>query len=139
MKRKTKILLISYASAAVVALAVALVACRAGAASYETRLDANYRHAFSEVLTAVQELDTSLKKSVYAATPAMECAVCTEIYSDAQTAEMASAVSWKTGTSATEPRRFSSSRVFSCVSSGERVTLWMPRSARKCAAAALVT
>ena len=55
MKRKTKILLISYASAAVVALAVALVACRAGAASYETRLDANYRHAFSEVLTAVQE------------------------------------------------------------------------------------
>lgn len=83
MKRKTKILLISYASAAVVALAVALVACRAGAASYETRLDANYRHAFSEVLTAVQELDTSLKKSAYAATPAMECAVCTEIYSDA--------------------------------------------------------
>lgn len=89
MKRKTKILLISYASAAVVALAVALVACRAGAVSYETRLDANYRHAFSEVLTAVQELDTSLKKSAYAATPAMECAVCTEIYSDAQTAEMA--------------------------------------------------
>lgn len=89
MKRKTKVLLISYASAAVIALAVALIACRAGAASYETRLDANYRHAFSEVLTAVQELDTSLKKSAYAATPAMECAVCTEIYSDAQTAEMA--------------------------------------------------
>ena len=89
MKRKTKILLISYASAAVIALAVALVACRAGAASYETQLDANYRHAFSEVLTAVHDLDTSLKKSAYAATPAMECAVCTEIYSDAQTAEMA--------------------------------------------------
>lgn len=89
MKRKTKILLISYAAAAFVSLAVALLACRAGAASYETRLDANYRHAFSEVLTAVQELDTSLQKSAYATTPAMECAVCTEIYSDAQTAEMA--------------------------------------------------
>lgn len=89
MKRKTKILLISYASAAYVSLAVALLACRAGAASYETRLDANYRHAFGEVLTAVQELDTSLQKSAYAATPAMECAVCAEIYSDAQTAEMA--------------------------------------------------
>lgn len=89
MKRKTKVLIISYVSALIVSLAVALLACRAGAGSYETRLDANYRHAFSEVLTAVQELDTSLKKSVYASTPAMECAVCTEIYSDAQTAEMA--------------------------------------------------
>ena len=52
-------------------------------------MDANYRHAYGEVLNAVQELDSSLQKSLYATTAAMECTVCTDIYSNAQTAEMA--------------------------------------------------
>lgn len=89
MKRKTKILLISYVSAVIVSLAVALLACRSGAGSYENRLDANYRYAFGEVLSAVRDLDSSLKKSAYASSPSMESAVCTEIYCDAQMAEMA--------------------------------------------------
>lgn len=89
MKRKTRILLISYGVAAFAALIVALAACRTGAARYERRLDANDRHAFAEVLSAVQALDTSLQKSAWVATPAMTGAVCTQIYSDAQTAQMA--------------------------------------------------
>lgn len=52
-------------------------------------MDANYRHAYGEVLNAVQELDAALQKSLYATTPAMACTVCTDIYSHAQTAQMA--------------------------------------------------
>ncbi len=89
MKRRTKIRWISYGAALLVILAAGLVACHVGAGGYVTRINANTSHAMGEVLSAVEELDTSLKKSAYATTPAMESAICTQIYSDAQTAEMA--------------------------------------------------
>jgi hypothetical protein len=76
-------------AALVAALAVGLIACRTDANRRQTAMDANYRHAYGEVLNAVQELDSSLQKSLYATTAAMECTVCTDIYSNAQTAEMA--------------------------------------------------
>ena len=89
MKKKTRVLIISYTAALVAALAVGLIACRTDANRRQTAMDANYRHAYGEVLNAVQELDSSLQKSLYATTAAMECTVCTDIYSNAQTAEMA--------------------------------------------------
>ena len=89
MKKKTRVLIISYTAALVAALAVGLIACRTDANRRQTAMDANYRHAYGEVLNAVQELDSSLQKSLYAPTAAMECTVCTDIYSAAQTAEMA--------------------------------------------------
>ena len=89
MKKKTRVLIISYTAALVAALAVGLIACRTDANRRQTAMDANYRHAYGEVLNAVQELDSSLQKSLYATTAAMECTVCTDIYSAAQTAEMA--------------------------------------------------
>lgn len=89
MKKKTRVLVISYTAALVAALAVGLIACRTDADRRQTAMDANYRHAYGEVLNAVQELDAALQKSLYATTPAMACTVCTDIYSHAQTAEMA--------------------------------------------------
>ena len=89
MKKKTRVLIISYTAALVAALAIGLIACRTDANRRQTAMDANYRHAYGEVLNAVQELDGSLQKSLYATTAAMECTVCTDIYSNAQTAEMA--------------------------------------------------
>lgn len=89
MKKKTRVLIISYTAALVAALVVGLIACRMDANRRQTAMDANYRHAYGEVLNAVQELDSSLQKSLYATTAAMECTVCTDIYSNAQTAEMA--------------------------------------------------
>lgn len=89
MKKKTRVLIISYTAALVAALAIGLIACRTDANRRRTAMDANYRHAYGEVLNAVQELDSSLQKSLYATTAAMECTVCTDIYSNAQTAEMA--------------------------------------------------
>ena len=89
MKKKTRVLVISYTAALVAALAIGLIACRTDADRRQTAMDANYRHAYGEVLNAVQELDAALQKSLYATTPAMACTVCTDIYSNAQTAEMA--------------------------------------------------
>ncbi|MFR6426070.1 MAG: hypothetical protein ACLUNO_11430 [Oscillospiraceae bacterium] len=68
---------------------IGLIACRTDADRRQTAMDANYRHAYGEVLNAVQELDAALQKSLYATTPAMACTVCTDIYSNAQTAQMA--------------------------------------------------
>lgn len=89
MKKKTRVLVISYTAALIAALAVGLIACRTDADRRQTAMDANYRHAYGEVLNAVQELDAALQKSLYATTPAMACTVCTDIYSHAQTAQMA--------------------------------------------------
>lgn len=89
MKKKTRVLIISYTAALIAALAVGLIACRTDADRRQTAMDANYRHAYGEVLNAVQELDAALQKSLCATTPAMACTVCTDIYSHAQTAQMA--------------------------------------------------
>lgn len=89
MKKKTRVLVISYTAALVAALAVGLIACRTDADRRQMAMDANYRHAYGEVLNAVQELDAALQKGLYATTPAMACTVCTDIYSHAQTAQMA--------------------------------------------------
>ena len=72
MKKKTRVLVISYTAALVAALAFGLIACRTDADRRQTAMDANYRHAYGEVLNAVQELDAALQKSLYATTPAME-------------------------------------------------------------------
>ena len=72
MKKKTRVLIISYTAALVAARAIGLIACRTDANRRQTAMDANYRHAYGEVLNAVQELNSSLQKSLYATTAAME-------------------------------------------------------------------
>ena len=52
MKKKTRVLVISYTAALVAALAVGLIACRTDADRRQTAMDANYRHAYGEVLHA---------------------------------------------------------------------------------------
>lgn len=55
----------------------------------ERYIAANYRHAFSELVSGVSDMDTALKKSVLVTTPALASSVCTEIFAKAQSAEMA--------------------------------------------------
>lgn len=92
MKRKNKILLISYGTALVLVLNLALWACHIGADGYRGRLDVHTSRAFSEAYQAVEHLDNSLKRLSFASDAPMENAVCTEIYSDAQRVETAFAV-----------------------------------------------
>lgn len=92
MKRKTKVLLISYGAALLLVFNAALWACHVGADGYRMRLDIHTNRAFSEAFHSVERLDISLKKLPFASGPAMENAVCTEICSDAQSVETALAI-----------------------------------------------
>lgn len=89
MKKKTAIIIISYLSCAVVALGVIAYSTWNRAKLYQNSTAMNYQHAFSELGTALSEIDTALQKSVYARGPAMESAVCAEIFGKAMTAQMA--------------------------------------------------
>lgn len=55
----------------------------------ERYISANYRHAFSELVTGISDMDTALQKSLLVTSPSMAGAVCTEVYGKAQTAQMA--------------------------------------------------
>lgn len=88
IKKRTAVLVISYLSAAVLALAVLGGISHERARRYELYAVNNCQHAFDELVTAVGELDAALQKSVYATSPEMMGAVCTEIFGKAMTAQM---------------------------------------------------
>ena len=87
-QKKAVVLTVSYLSAAVVALGVLAGVNYERAKVYERHVQANYQHAFGELVTAVSEMDTALQKSVYATSPSMISAVCTEVFGKAMTAQM---------------------------------------------------
>ena len=77
-----------YLSAAVVALGVLAGAQLERAQRWQRRAENQYQHAFDELVTAMGELDASLQKSLYATSPGMVNAVCTEVFGKAMTAQM---------------------------------------------------
>lgn len=89
MKKKTAILTISVLCAAIIALSVTAYAQYDRAADYEIYIEANYEHAFGELVTSMSAVDTALQKCLYATSPSMAGAICTEVFGKAQTAQMA--------------------------------------------------
>ena len=57
-------------------------------ADYDLFINNAYQHSFSELVTAVNEIDTALSKSVYATSPSMLNSVCTQIFGKAMSAQM---------------------------------------------------
>ena len=88
MKKKYAVISISFLSVAVIALGILAWSSHARAEKYELYMDNNSQHAFDELVTAVSEMDTALQKSLYATSPGMTCAVCTELFGKAMTAQM---------------------------------------------------
>lgn len=88
VKRKCYILTVSYLSAAVLVFGVLCSNYYQKAETYERYVSANYQHAFGELVTAVSEMDNALEKSLYATSPTMISAVCTEVFGKAMTAQM---------------------------------------------------
>ena len=88
VKKRTFILSVSFLAAAAIVLGVLAISAQKRAKSYETLVAANYQHAFSELVTAVGEMDTALQKSLYAVSPSMISAVCTEVFGKSMTAQM---------------------------------------------------
>ena len=87
-RKKRNVLLISYLSAAVVALGILAGVKHEQAKIYQRYVANDYQHAFDELVTAVSEMDAALQKSMYATSPSMISAVCTELFGKAMTAQM---------------------------------------------------
>lgn len=91
MNRKVKrrvTIVISYLSAAAAALGVLAGVYYAQARRYERAMNNSYQHAFDEFVTAVEEVDSALQKSLYAMSPGVSGALCTEVFGKAMTAQM---------------------------------------------------
>lgn len=56
---------------------------------YQQQQALSGQHAFAELATAVDELDTALQKGLYSTSVSTICSICTEIYAKTQMAQMA--------------------------------------------------
>lgn len=86
--KKKYVLVISFLSAALVVACVFAVNSGRRAERCSLYLSNNNAHAFSELVTALNEMDASLQKSLYVTSPALTGAVCTELFGKAMTAQM---------------------------------------------------
>lgn len=88
IRKKTFILLITYLTAAVIALGAYACVQSLKGANYRRTAEYGYEHAFEEVVLAVDELDTALKKASFAVGPEIGMRLCGDIYSSCLAAEM---------------------------------------------------
>ena len=86
-RRRTRLAFI-YLTAAVLALGVLAGTQYERAQRWQRQASNQYQHAFDELVTAMGEMDAALEKSLYATTPGMVNAVCTEVFGKAMTAQM---------------------------------------------------
>ncbi len=89
MTRKIRVLAVTYAIAGAVILGGIAAAQYARAERYNMQLSNNYRHAFTELVGGINEINSGLQKSLFATSPAMISAVCTEVYGKTVAAQMA--------------------------------------------------
>ena len=92
MRKKTTVRVITFLSAAVLVTGIFAVRSARKANSLELYARANTQHAFDELVTSVSELSNALEKSQYLSDPALESALCTQIFGRAMTAQMAMGV-----------------------------------------------
>ena len=87
-KRRKRILAFSYLIAAVITLGILAGVRDQQAKQWKLQAGNQYSHAFFELVTAMGELDSALQKSLYATSPSMVNATCTEVFGKAMTAQM---------------------------------------------------
>lgn len=88
-KRRVRVLAASFTAAAFAVSVGFGVQGYARAEDYRRQLDNGYRQAFTELTTAVGELDAALEKVTYATTPALFATLCAQAYATAQAAQSA--------------------------------------------------
>ena len=88
IKRKTFVLIISYLCAAVLALGGYSLAAYVNGTAYSNTAKNGYSHAFGEVVSAVNDLDATLKKASLSTGIAMTETVCARAYGDCLAAQM---------------------------------------------------
>ena len=88
-RRRTLVRAASFLLAAFVVVGGLALQARARAEAYRLYLENGYRHAFAELSANLNELDVALQKGIYATSPSMLGALCTQIYGTAMSAQMA--------------------------------------------------
>ena len=89
MRKRTTIRIITFLSAGLIAASTVAVAGMRRARSLELYARANTQYAFDELVNSVSELSTALEKSLYVTDPALESALCTQVFGRAVTAQQA--------------------------------------------------
>jgi len=92
IRKKSFVLIITYLTAAVIALSAYCWAMNSSGEAYRRTAKYGYSHAFSEVVQSVESLDTALKKGQYAAGSEVSAQVCAELCGSCQAASMSMAV-----------------------------------------------
>ena len=89
VSRRTLVRCVSYLAASFVVLAGLAIQGHREAAAYRQYLSLGRLHAFAELSANLNQLDADLQKGVYASSPAMLSALCTQIFGRAISAQMA--------------------------------------------------
>jgi len=89
MKRKLRVIFTAYAAAAIAVLAAFAWAGAARAKQYRRYIDASRSRAFLELVESVEQMDSALQKCVYATSPSLVCACCTDAFGKAMAAQAA--------------------------------------------------
>jgi len=79
----------SYTAAIIIVLSGFVYKNFTQAEFYRRRVENTYQHAFSELVTSLEGLESAMQKGLYATSPAMVNAICTEIYGKSEAAVMA--------------------------------------------------
>jgi spore germination protein len=87
--RRAAVRTVSFLTAAFLVVTGLAIQSHRRADTYHRYLQYGYHHAFAELTTAVEELDTALQKGVYATSPALLSPLYTQIYGKAMSAQMA--------------------------------------------------
>jgi spore germination protein len=88
MKKKTAVLTVSYLTCAVLALGVFSWSGHREAEMYKNYMAATYQRAFGELCSGMNEVDAALQKSIYATSPSVAGALCTDLFGKAMTCQM---------------------------------------------------
>lgn len=88
MKKRTTIRVVTFLSASVIVLGILAWSSMRKANTLELYARASNQRAFDELVTNVTELSNALEKSIYVTDPALESALCTQIFGRAMMAQM---------------------------------------------------
>ena len=86
MKKKAKILAVSYAAALILGLSGYAYAVSGTAGSYRSYNDIEYRRAMAQLVNSMEQLDSALQKGQYAVGTVVTSKVYTQAYASAQSA-----------------------------------------------------
>ena len=87
--RRGRVRIVSYALAVLVLSLGTAVSQYRQSLLLERAVANSYRHAFSEVTASLDRMNTALQKGIYVTTSPMLCSLCSEVFAQAMTAQMA--------------------------------------------------